>query len=207
MIHNLKPAIKLVTNVKNLKHKEAGDDDPNMVDFTDELQCLKEHLACATHSGWWCFVSPIDGNHNQLDIFVLTLWAKKMVTPPKPALLPSDDDNDGLIKYPAIELLLCDLDEVMPAVNFLQYQTAFIGHGIFYVDSIKDLSPEFLEGEIGLPQSVVKWFKKYAGWFMRCAEKQKGRAPTEIIDLVEVVKQAHQKENVEYICHCHVNVV
>jgi hypothetical protein len=49
------------------------------LDFTDELRRLKEHLACATHTGRWCFVSPFDGHHQQLDIFVVTLWAKKMV--------------------------------------------------------------------------------------------------------------------------------
>ena len=49
------------------------------IDFTDELRRLKEHLACATHTGRWCFMSPIDGHHQQLDIFVVTLWAKKMV--------------------------------------------------------------------------------------------------------------------------------
>lgn len=48
-------------------------------DLTNELRQLKEHLACATHAGRWCFVSPIDGHHQQLNIFMLTLWAKKIV--------------------------------------------------------------------------------------------------------------------------------
>ncbi|KIJ05516.1 hypothetical protein PAXINDRAFT_141245, partial [Paxillus involutus ATCC 200175] len=84
MIHNLKPATVSAGVVNAKKRKEPGGAAAAVgelsatIDFTDELRQLKEHLACATHTGRWCFVSPIDGCHQQLDIFVVTLWAKKM---------------------------------------------------------------------------------------------------------------------------------
>ncbi|KIJ65312.1 hypothetical protein HYDPIDRAFT_167526 [Hydnomerulius pinastri MD-312] len=219
MIHNLKPAVKLAASAKNMKSKEPGDSGVEhlAVDFMNELHQLKEHLACATHSGHWCFVSPIDGHHKQLDIFVLTLWAKKM--PQSPVLVrrqpsmstlvislsmilwpPSEDDSDDLVIYPGIEVLLHDLDQVIPAVSFLQYQAAFIGHEIFYVDGIEDLSHDFLTTEIGLPRGVIKRFKSHAARLIRRAEKsQGGGKASEIIDFIDIVAKVSngEKENAE----------
>ncbi|KAH7917952.1 hypothetical protein BV22DRAFT_1134975 [Leucogyrophana mollusca] len=78
MIHNLNPATHAPVTSK--KRKVAGIDNGTSatIDFTDELCWLKEHLSCAKHTGRWCFVSPIDGEPKQLDIFIITLWAKKM---------------------------------------------------------------------------------------------------------------------------------
>ncbi|KIJ67284.1 hypothetical protein HYDPIDRAFT_165949 [Hydnomerulius pinastri MD-312] len=80
MIHNLKPATILGMNTKKQKEPAGVVGEPlATLDFTNKLHQLKEHLACITHTGRWCFVSPIDGHHQQLDIFVLTLWVKKML--------------------------------------------------------------------------------------------------------------------------------
>lgn len=82
-LNTQKPAVKLPATAKTLKHKEpTGDtvaENPS-IDVTDMLRQLKEHLPCAKHGGRWCYVSPIDGQHRELDIFVLTLWAKKIVS-------------------------------------------------------------------------------------------------------------------------------
>ena len=81
----------------------------------------------------------------------------------------------------------------MPIVNFPQYHAAFVGHGIFYVDSIEDLSQEFLANEAGLPRGVIKQFKNHAARLVRRAEKGKA---TEVIDLVAIVDKT-EKENVQ----------
>ena len=78
-----KPAVKLPATAKTLKRKEPTGDtvaENASIDVTDMLRQLKEHLSCAKHGGRWCYVSPIDGQHRELDIFVLTLWAKKIVS-------------------------------------------------------------------------------------------------------------------------------
>ncbi|KIK81788.1 hypothetical protein PAXRUDRAFT_806793 [Paxillus rubicundulus Ve08.2h10] len=145
-----KPAVLLVVNVK--KHKESGDAATQLAasfDFTDELCQLKEHLGCVTHQGCWCFVSPIDSHHKQLDLFILTLWAKKIMSSyyyfhlshsNMWFLAVSCEDGEDLIQYPSIEIFLCDLDQVMPAAAFMQYCAALTGCGVFYVDSIQELS-------------------------------------------------------------------
>jgi len=113
--------------------------------------------------------------------------------PSQPVPQPLSDDDDTLIVYPAIDSLLRDLDAVMPAVNFPQYHAAFVGHGVFYVDSIEDLSQDFLVNKVGLPQGVIKRFKKHAAHLVRRAEKAKA---TEVIDLVAIVDKA-EKENAQ----------
>jgi len=113
--------------------------------------------------------------------------------PSQPVPQPLSDDDDTLIVYPAIDSLLWDLDAVMPAVNFSQYHAVFVGHGVFYVDSIEDLSQDFLVNKVGLPQGVIKWFKKHAAHLVRHAEKAKA---TEVIDLVAIVDKA-EKENAQ----------
>ncbi|KIJ05146.1 hypothetical protein PAXINDRAFT_159148, partial [Paxillus involutus ATCC 200175] len=261
MIYNLKPAVQSAVNAK--KRKEPGDAATQLaasIDFTDELRQLKEHLGCATHQGRWCFISPIDGHHKQLDLFILTLWAKKiflgeatLTQPPNvlqfdhgtkrrctspvrtpgpsnlnavPAIhlhlgdlpltdqggrrylnLPSrhdtgrlssdSEDGEDLIQYPSIEVLLRDLDQVMPAAAFMQYCAAFTGRGVFYVDSARELSEELLINEVGMPLGVVKRFKNHAARLARRAEKKKAQAGP-IVDTLAIQKDAHQeKENVE----------
>ena len=114
-----------------------------------------------------------------------------------PSFTSHDSDDDDLIAYPSIEVLLHDLHQVMPTANFMWFHADFIGHGIFYVDSVADLPSEFLVNGIGLPHGVVKKLQSHASRLMRWAEKGKGRA--EIIDLTEIQREAHtkEKENVE----------
>ena len=79
-----KAVAKSPVTAKTLKCKEPSDSstvaEHPTIDFTDKLCQLKEHLSCAKHGGRWCYVSPINGQHQQLDLFVLTLWAKKIVS-------------------------------------------------------------------------------------------------------------------------------
>lgn len=79
---NQKPAVQSAAVTKTQKRKEPGDLNAQIEsasDFMNELRQLKMHLTCATHHGHWCYVSLIDAHHKELDIFVLTLWAKKIV--------------------------------------------------------------------------------------------------------------------------------
>ena len=78
-----KPAVKLPATAKTLKRKEPTGDtvtaENASIDVTDMLRQLKEHLSCAKHGGRWCYVSPIDGQHWELDIFVLTLLSRSVL--------------------------------------------------------------------------------------------------------------------------------
>lgn len=123
----------------------------------------------------------------------LNLMSRNILSSP----LHDSSDDDDLIAYPSIETLLRDLHEVMPDANFMQFHADFVEHGIFYVDSVGDLSSEFLANEIGLPCGVVKKLQSHAARLVRRAEKGKGRA--EIIDLTKIQREAHakEKENIE----------
>jgi hypothetical protein len=51
------------------------------VSFKTELRELKQRLQCEKHSGKYCYVDPINpGEHIALDVYKLTLWAKKIVS-------------------------------------------------------------------------------------------------------------------------------
>ncbi|KAJ7280771.1 hypothetical protein C8J57DRAFT_1220061 [Mycena rebaudengoi] len=47
-------------------------------DYTKEYRRLKTHLACTTHKGDLCFVSPADGHHVRVDPEHVSLWAKEI---------------------------------------------------------------------------------------------------------------------------------
>ncbi|KAF7972816.1 hypothetical protein HWV62_17012 [Athelia sp. TMB] len=52
---------------------------PTCIDATPHLHALKEHLACAKHSGRYCFIRPA-GEHFELDVLMLSVLARKMAT-------------------------------------------------------------------------------------------------------------------------------
>ena len=58
-----------------------GTEPDTAVSFKTELRELKQRLQCEKHSGKYCYVDPINpGEHIALDIYKLTLWAKKIVS-------------------------------------------------------------------------------------------------------------------------------
>lgn len=62
------------------KQRTAADDsDATRIDAAPQLRALKEHLMCAKHDGRFCYVTRPLGEHMQLDLCTLTLWARKMV--------------------------------------------------------------------------------------------------------------------------------
>jgi hypothetical protein len=58
-----------------------GAEPDTAVSFKTELHELKQRLQCEKHSGKYCYVDPIHHReHVALDIYKLTLWAKKIVS-------------------------------------------------------------------------------------------------------------------------------
>ncbi|KAI6006008.1 hypothetical protein EDD15DRAFT_2359124 [Pisolithus albus] len=93
-IHNLcKPTQAMSTSRKSLRSAAAatelpvtvdahagasGDTQPSTVmSFASEFRKLKERLSCAQHAGKYCYVTPT-GDHDALDIYKLTSWAKSI---------------------------------------------------------------------------------------------------------------------------------
>ena len=82
----------------------------------------------------------------------------------------------------------------MPDANFLQYCATFTGHGVFYVDGVKDLSDGFLLNNIGMPYGVLKKFRRFAARLVRCAEKQKAPSTDPIDAAVPVQDTTHEEQ-------------
>ncbi|KAF8994290.1 hypothetical protein BDQ17DRAFT_1431139 [Cyathus striatus] len=81
-IHNLQEnRNRRRTNMQPAKCKadEADSESDTTLSFAPQLQELKERLACQLHCGRFCYVNPVMDDHIQLDLYVLSLWAKKIL--------------------------------------------------------------------------------------------------------------------------------
>jgi hypothetical protein len=68
------------TAAENSTVGDDGAEPDTAVSFKTELRELKQKLACQKHTGKYCYVDPTkQGEHIALDIYKLTLWAKKIV--------------------------------------------------------------------------------------------------------------------------------
>ncbi|KAJ8582876.1 hypothetical protein M405DRAFT_846184 [Rhizopogon salebrosus TDB-379] len=79
-IHNLRKTHQ-AASASRRSREEAGlesQDPPTSVTFAAEFRELKNRLDCAKHSGKYCYINPISGEHEAQDVFKLTLWAKKI---------------------------------------------------------------------------------------------------------------------------------
>ncbi|KAI5999729.1 hypothetical protein EDC04DRAFT_2908976 [Pisolithus marmoratus] len=90
-IHNLcKPTQATSTNKVSLRKATAaelpveahagasgGTQPSTVMSFASEFHKLKERLSCAQHTGKYCYVTPT-GDHDTLDIYKLTSWAKSI---------------------------------------------------------------------------------------------------------------------------------
>jgi hypothetical protein len=88
----------------------------------------------------------------------------------------SSDDKTPLISYPLITDILHDLHEVMPLLNYPQYESALVANGVVYVNSISNISQEFFADVIGMPQGAVGEFLNQAQRLMQHTRKGKGKA-------------------------------
>ncbi|KIJ96350.1 hypothetical protein K443DRAFT_10688 [Laccaria amethystina LaAM-08-1] len=84
-IHNLRPAQRaaaastLGRKGRNSTSQPLNSEEPDTtLTFIKELRELKRRLECQLHKGRYCFVSPINGQHQGCDIYQLTFWAKKI---------------------------------------------------------------------------------------------------------------------------------
>ncbi|KAF7968893.1 hypothetical protein HWV62_28930 [Athelia sp. TMB] len=80
MVYNLKPATEAPATAGRKRRATTDEDVATRIDAAPQLRALKEHMACAKHHGSYCFVSRPSGEHQELDIYMLTLWARKMAT-------------------------------------------------------------------------------------------------------------------------------
>ncbi|KAI5998598.1 hypothetical protein EDD15DRAFT_2161652, partial [Pisolithus albus] len=76
-IHNLGSNLSS-PSVSQPRQCASGDTQPSTVmSFASEFRKLKERLSCAQHAGKYCYVTPT-GDHDALDIYKLTSWAKSI---------------------------------------------------------------------------------------------------------------------------------
>ena len=52
---------------------------PTTLDFTHEFRELQSRLHCRLHGGCPCHIDPVTAEHNELNIYQLTLWAWMIV--------------------------------------------------------------------------------------------------------------------------------
>ncbi|KAG2749318.1 hypothetical protein P692DRAFT_20732641 [Suillus brevipes Sb2] len=84
---------------------------PTSISFAAEFRELKNRLSCAKHTGKHCYVNPITGDHKALDVYRLTLWAKKISLgettyekPPEATMFDHVPKKPGSLNMPAIHI-------------------------------------------------------------------------------------------------------
>ncbi|KAI6094621.1 hypothetical protein F5141DRAFT_1069312 [Pisolithus sp. B1] len=164
-----------------------------------------ETQLCTAHQKVLLLYITPTSDHDALDIYKLTSWAKS--TPPEmntfdhapkqchvssgmsnvPAIhihLPgsldgrsvSDEENDPTIHFPAITDALQELDTMMPLLNMLQYEDNLISHGVAYVNSVMGIQEEFFVDVVGMPLGAVCPFLATTHQLIHQAKTGKGRA-------------------------------
>ncbi|KAF7969533.1 hypothetical protein HWV62_26977 [Athelia sp. TMB] len=84
-VHNLNPppALPQGRAPRGAKHPHGdSENDPDLsttVSADGILAILKERTFCSTHKKW-CWLNPFTGEHVTIDIYGLTLWARKILT-------------------------------------------------------------------------------------------------------------------------------
>ncbi|KAI6104033.1 hypothetical protein EDD17DRAFT_1514129 [Pisolithus thermaeus] len=212
-IHNLcKPTQAMSTSRKSLWSAAAatelpvtvdahagasGDTQPSTVmSFASEFRKLKERLSCAQHAGKYCYVTPT-GDHDALDIYKLTSWAKSIVSAlcritsnvpaihvHLPGLLDGSKQQESVSSSTRYligsvsdeEEDLTELDTMMPLLNMLQYEDNLISHGVAYVNSVLGIQEEFFVDVVGMPLGALCPFLATTRWLIHRAKKGKGRA-------------------------------
>jgi hypothetical protein len=68
------------SSTKKRKSSANSPDGKKTFDYTQEYRQLKKNLECAMHKGQMCFVSTVDGHHQDVDREHASLWAKEIVS-------------------------------------------------------------------------------------------------------------------------------
>ncbi|THU97007.1 hypothetical protein K435DRAFT_857992 [Dendrothele bispora CBS 962.96] len=84
--------------------------------------------------------------------------------------------DDELIQYPSIDILLADLHQVMPVLNYPQYKDTLVAKGVAYVDVVDTQDRSFYTDIIGMPLAALDNFLSHATRLTRRAKKGKGKA-------------------------------
>ena len=81
-----------------------------------------------------------------------------------------------LIHYPLVANVLCELHEVMPLLNYLQYEDTFTKNGVVYTNAVLDLDIFSFVDIIGMPRATIHPFIDHVNVVVRKARKGKGKA-------------------------------
>ena len=108
--------------------------------------------------------------------------------------LTTSDDDTPLVVFPLISQILQELHNVMPLLDYPQYEAALTAKGIVYVNNVIGIAREFFINTIGMPEGAVGDFLKHSLTTVRHAEKVK-----KITDMVAIKKEEVEvtKEEVE----------
>ncbi|KAJ2932922.1 hypothetical protein H1R20_g4169, partial [Candolleomyces eurysporus] len=85
-IENMSPGRRAsqVSLSNGRKRPAPTEDEPDLtISYRPQLQELKRRLECAHHKGKYCYISPLSIEHQQLDVYALTLWAKQILLNPE----------------------------------------------------------------------------------------------------------------------------
>ncbi|KAF9790818.1 hypothetical protein BJ322DRAFT_999049, partial [Thelephora terrestris] len=85
-LHNLRPATRTPVLSKRKRDDEPMDSKDGRprpsttLDYTQEYRELLSKLRCKLHEGRLCRVDPVTTEHNELNIYQVTLWARMIAT-------------------------------------------------------------------------------------------------------------------------------
>ena len=108
--------------------------------------------------------------------------------------LTTSDDDTPLVVFPLISQILQELHNVMPLLDYPQYEAALTAKGIMYVNNVIAIAQEFFINTISMPEGAVGDFLKHSLATVCRAEKVK-----KITDMVAIKKEEVEvtKEEVE----------
>jgi len=98
--------------------------------------------------------------------------------------LTGSDDDTPLVVFPPVSQVLQELHNIMPLLNYPQYEAALTAKGIVYVNNVVGIAHEFFVNTIGMPEGAVGDFLKHSVTTVHRAEKVK-----KIMDIVTIKKE------------------
>jgi len=98
--------------------------------------------------------------------------------------LTGSDEDTLLVVFPLVSEVLQELHNVMPLLNYPQYEATLTAKGIVYVNNVIGIAHKFFINAISMPEGAVGDFLKHSANTVCHPEKVK-----KITDIVTIIKE------------------